>query len=89
MSMRMGIGREEGPEAKLRSVGNVIRKGLLRDAAEFVRKGNNGGGAGVPKKCRRIKIVQVANGVILGKHFTSGDTVNHRALGGDQLMRLF
>lgn len=35
MSMRMGIGREERLEAKLRSVGNVIRKGLLRDAAEF------------------------------------------------------
>lgn len=26
-------------EAKRRSVGNVIHKGLLRDAAEFVRKG--------------------------------------------------
>ena len=39
MSMRMDIGREERLEAKLRSVGNVIRKGLLRDAAEVVRKG--------------------------------------------------
>ncbi|WP_177341149.1 hypothetical protein [Klebsiella michiganensis] len=27
-------------EAKRRSVGNVIHKGLLRDAAEFARKGN-------------------------------------------------
>lgn len=26
-------------EAKRRSVGNVIHKGLLRDAAEFARKG--------------------------------------------------
>ncbi|MGC4218046.1 hypothetical protein VSX44_03500 [Citrobacter freundii] len=26
-------------EAKRKSVGNVIHKGLLRDAAEFVRKG--------------------------------------------------
>ena len=26
-------------EARRRSVGNVIHKGLLRDAAEFVRKG--------------------------------------------------
>ena len=26
-------------EAKRRAVGNVIHKGLLRDAAEFVRKG--------------------------------------------------
>lgn len=26
-------------EAKRRSVGNVIHKGLLRDSAEFVRKG--------------------------------------------------
>ncbi|HED1838443.1 TPA: hypothetical protein R4X26_002745 [Citrobacter freundii] len=26
-------------EAKRRSVGNVIHKGILRDAAEFVRKG--------------------------------------------------
>lgn len=26
-------------EAKRRTVGNVIHKGLLRDAAEFVRKG--------------------------------------------------
>ncbi|EAZ7150924.1 TPA: hypothetical protein ACYSFR_000739 [Citrobacter freundii] len=26
-------------EAKRRSVGNVIHKGLLRDAAEFMRKG--------------------------------------------------
>lgn len=27
-------------EAKRRSVGNVIHKGLLRDAAEFARKGH-------------------------------------------------
>lgn len=27
-------------EAKRRSVGNVIHKGLLRDSAEFVRKGH-------------------------------------------------
>lgn len=27
-------------EAKRRAVGNVIHKGLLRDAAEFVRKGH-------------------------------------------------
>lgn len=39
MSMRMGIGREERLEAKRRSVGNVIHKGLLQDSAEFVRKG--------------------------------------------------
>lgn len=29
----------ENLEAKRKSVGNVIHKGLLRDAAEFVRKG--------------------------------------------------
>lgn len=40
MSMRMDIGREERLEAKRRSVGNVIHKGLLRDAAEFVRNGH-------------------------------------------------
>lgn len=39
MSMRMDIGREERLEAKRRAVGNVIHKGLLRDAAEFVRRG--------------------------------------------------
>lgn len=39
MSLRMDIGREERLEAKLRSVGNVIHKGLLRDSAKFVRKG--------------------------------------------------
>lgn len=39
MSLRMDIGREERLEAKRRAVGNVIHKGLLRDSAEFVRKG--------------------------------------------------
>ena len=29
----------ENLEAKRKAVGNVIHKGLLRDAAEFVRKG--------------------------------------------------
>ncbi|MEG2268599.1 MAG: hypothetical protein RSB25_13105 [Acinetobacter sp.] len=29
----------ESLEAKRKAVGNVIHKGLLRDAAEFVRKG--------------------------------------------------